>query len=239
MFVVYPPGFDPAKKYPLVQMIHGGPIGTFGDDFSFRWNAHAFAAPGYVVAMVNFHGSSSFGQKWVESILGAHADKPYEDVMKATDVLIARGFVDPSRLAAVGGSYGGYLVDWIAGHTDRFRVLVSHAGVYSHLGQSASDATYGRKWSYGGYPFTNLENLERQSPNRFARNFVTPMLVIHNDLDYRVPITQGLELYGVLTAKGIPARLVSYPDENHWVLKPQNSKHWYGEVLGWLARWLK
>jgi dipeptidyl aminopeptidase/acylaminoacyl peptidase len=239
MFVVYPPGFDPARKYPLVQMIHGGPIGTFGDDFGFRWNAHAFAAPGYVVAMVNFHGSSSFGQKWVESILGAHADKPFEDVMKATDVLVKKGSVDTSRMAAAGGSYGGFLVDWIAGHTDRFKALVSHAGVYDLLGQSASDAGWGRQWSYGGYPFTNLENVERQSPNRFAKNFVTPMLVIHNDLDYRVPMTQGLELYGVLTAKGVPARLVSYPDENHWVLKPQNSKHWYGEVLGWLARWLK
>ncbi len=239
MFVVYPPGFDAAKKYPLVQMIHGGPIGTFGDDFGFRWNAHAFAAPGYVVAMVNFHGSSSFGQKWMDSILGAHADKPFEDVMKATDVLIAKGFIDQNRMAAAGGSYGGYLVDWILGHTDRFKALVSHAGVYDLLGQSASDATWGRHWSYGGHPFTNLEAVERQSPNRFAKNFTTPTLVIHNDLDYRVPETQGLELYGVLTAKGVPARLVSYPDENHWVLKPQNSKHWYGEVLGWLARWLK
>ncbi|MGH9400437.1 MAG: S9 family peptidase, partial [Thermoanaerobaculia bacterium] len=184
MFVVYPPGFDPGKKYPLVQMIHGGPVGTFGDDFGFRWNAHAFAAPGYIVAMVNFHGSSSFGQKWVESILGAHADKPFEDVMKGTDALVQKGFVDTGRLAAAGGSYGGFLVDWIAGHTDRFKTLVSHAGVYSLLGQSASDAGWGRQWSYGGYPFTNLENVERQSPNRFAKNFVTPMLVIHNDLDY-------------------------------------------------------
>ena len=239
MFVVYPPGFDAAKKYPLVQMIHGGPIGTFGDDFGFRWNAHAFAAPGYVVAMVNFHGSSSFGQKWMDSILGAHADKPFEDVMKATDVLIAKGFIDQNRMAAAGGSYGGFLVDWILGHTDRFKALISHAGVYDLLGQSASDATWGRHWSYGGHPFTNLEAVERQSPNRFAKNFTTPTLVIHNDLDYRVPETQGFELYGVLTAKGVPARLVSYPDENHWVLKPQNSRHWYGEVLGWLARWLK
>jgi dipeptidyl aminopeptidase/acylaminoacyl peptidase len=239
MFVVYPPGFDPSRKYPLVQMIHGGPIGTFGDDFGFRWNAHAFAAPGYVVAMVNFHGSSSFGQKWMDSILGAHADKPFEDVMKATDFLVAKGFIDANRMAAAGGSYGGFLVDWILGHTDRFKALVSHAGVYDLLGQSASDATWGRHWSYGGHPFTNLEAVERQSPNRFAKNFTTPTLVIHNDLDYRVPETQGFELYGVLTAKGVPARLVSYPDENHWVLKPQNSKHWYGEVLGWLGRWLK
>jgi len=239
MFVVYPPGFDEKKKYPLVHMVHGGPVGTFGDSFSFRWNPQAFAAPGYIVPMVNFHGSSSFGQKWVESILGAHPDKPFTDVMKATDFLIAKGYVDESRMAAAGGSYGGFMVNWIAGHTDRFKALVSHAGVYSLLGQSASDTSYGRQHSYGGYPFTNLENVERWSPNRFSKSFNTPMLVLHGERDYRVPVTQGLELYGVLTAKGVPARLVYYPDENHWILKGQNSKHWYGEVLGWLARWLK
>jgi dipeptidyl aminopeptidase/acylaminoacyl peptidase len=238
MFVVYPPGFDAKKKYPLVHMIHGGPVGTFGDAFSFRWNPQAFAAPGYIVPMVNFHGSSSFGQKWVESILGAHPDRPFTDVMKATDFLIAKGSVDEKRMAAAGGSYGGFLVNWIEGHTDRFKALVSHAGVYSLLGQSASDAYYGRQHSYGGYPFTNLENIERWSPDRYAKNFSTPMLVLHGERDFRVPVTQGLAIYGVLTTKGVPARLVYYPDENHWILKGQNSKHWYGEVLGWLARWL-
>jgi dipeptidyl aminopeptidase/acylaminoacyl peptidase len=238
MFVVYPPGFDRAKKYPLVHLVHGGPVGTFGDAFSFRWHPHAFAAPGYVVAMVNFHGSSSFGQAFVESILGAHPDKPFTDVMRATDVLIAEGYVDETRMAAAGGSYGGFLVNWIAGHTDRFKALVSHAGVYSLLGQSASDSTFGRHHSYGGYPFTNLENIERWSPNRYAAGFKTPMLLLHGERDYRVPVTQSLELYGVLTAKGVPARLVYYPDENHWILKGANSKHWYAEVLGWLARYL-
>ena len=239
MFVVMPPGFQPGRKYPLVHLVHGGPVGTFGDGFSFRWNPQAFAAPGYVVAMVNFHGSSSFGQEWVESILGAHSDKPFTDVMKGTDFLIAQGFVDPDRMAAAGGSYGGFLVNWIAGHTNRFQALVSHAGVYSLLGQSASDTSFGRQHSYGGYSHTNLDNVERWSPNRYAKNFQTPMLVIHGERDFRVPVTQGLELYGVLTAKGVPARLVYYPDENHWVLKGQNSRHWYGEVLGWLAKYLK
>ncbi|MCL4818135.1 MAG: S9 family peptidase [Vicinamibacteria bacterium] len=239
MFVAFPPGFDKSKKYPLLQVIHGGPVGTSADSFHFRWNAHAFAAPGYVVAMVNFHGSSSFGQKWVESILGAHPDKPFVDIMKATDFLIAKGYVDSARMAALGGSYGGFMVNWIAGHTDRFKALVSHAGVYSLLGQSASDATWGRHHSYGGYPFTNLANVEKWSPNRFAAGFKTPTLILHGERDYRVPVTQGLEFYGVLQAKGVPARLVYYPDENHWILKPQNSRHWYGEVHGWLARWLK
>lgn len=239
MFVVHPPGFEKGRKYPLVHVVHGGPIGTSGDEFHLRWNAHAFAAPGYVVALVNFHGSSSFGQAFVESILGAPGDKPFQDVMAATDVLVAEGSVDPKRIAAAGGSYGGYLVNWIAGQTDRFAALVSHAGIYSLLGQFASDYAYGRQHSYGAYPFTNPSAIERWSPNRYAANLKTPMLVVHGERDYRVPITQGLELYGVLTAKGVPARLVAYPDENHWVLKGTNAKHWYGEVLGWLARWLK
>jgi dipeptidyl aminopeptidase/acylaminoacyl peptidase len=239
MYLVLPPGYEPGKKYPLVHLVHGGPVGTFGDGFNFRWNAQAFAAPGYVVAMVNFHGSSSFGQPFVESILGAHSDKPFTDVMRATDLLVAEGAVDPSRMAAAGGSYGGFLVNWIAGHTDRFRALVSHAGVYSLLGQFASDSTHGRHHSYGGYPYTNRDGIEKWSPNRYASTFVTPMLILHGERDFRVPATQGLELYGTLTAKGVPARLVYYPDENHWILKGANSKHWYGEVLGWLARWLE
>ncbi len=239
MFVVHPPGFEKGKKYPLVHVVHGGPIGTSGDEFHLRWNAHAFAAPGYVVALVNFHGSSSFGQAFVESILGAPGDKPFQDVMAATDYLVAEGSVDPKRVAAAGGSYGGYLVNWIAGQTDRFAALVSHAGIYSLLGQFGSDLAYGRQHSYGAYPFTNPSAIERWSPNRYAASLKTPMLVVHGEKDFRVPITQGLELYGVLTAKGVPARLVAYPDENHWVLKGTNAKHWYGEVLGWLARWLK
>ncbi len=238
MYVVLPPGYQAGRRYPLVQVIHGGPVGTSADSFHPRWNAQLFAAPGYVVALVNFHGSSSFGQPFVESILGAHPDKPFTDVMKATDLLIAQGLADPQRLAAAGGSYGGFLVNWIAGHTPRFKALVTHAGVYDLLGQWASDGTWGRQHSYGGSPFTNLANVERWSPNRYSAGFTTPMLVLHGERDYRVPVTQGLELYGVLKAKGVPARLVYYPDENHWVLKPQNSRHWYGEVLGWLQRWL-
>jgi dipeptidyl aminopeptidase/acylaminoacyl peptidase len=239
MFVVAPPGAEAGKKYPLVQLIHGGPVGTFGDAFSFRWHPHAFAAPGYVVAMVNFHGSSSFGQKWVESILGAHPDKPFTDVMKSTDLLVAQGRVDPARMSAAGGSYGGFLVNWIAGHTDRFKCLVSHAGVYDLMAQFASDATYGRQHSYGGSPFTNRDAVEKWSPNRYAAAFKTPVLILHGERDYRVPIGQGLEFYGTLTAKGVPARLVYFPDENHWVLKGPNAKLWYSEVLGWLDRWMK
>jgi dipeptidyl aminopeptidase/acylaminoacyl peptidase len=239
MWVVLPPGYEAGKKYPLLHMLHGGPVGTTADSFHFRWNMQLFAAPGYVVAGLNFHGSSSFGQAYVESILGAHPDKPFTDVMKATDALIAQGLVDPQRMACAGGSYGGFLVNWIAGHTDRFKALVSHAGVYSLLGQFASDGTHGRNHSYGGFPFTNLANIERWSPDRYSAAMKTPMLIIHGERDYRVPVTQGLELYGTLKAKGVPARLVYFPDENHWVLKGQNSRLWYNEVHAFLAKYLK
>ena len=239
MYVVHPPGFDPKKRYPLVHVIHGGPVGTSTDGFHYRWNAHAFAAPGYVVALVNFHGSSSFGRAWMESILGAHPDKPFTDIMKATDALIARGYVDPDRLAAAGGSYGGFLVAWIAGHTDRFDALVNHAGVYNLLGQFGSDAVWGRQHSYGGFPYTDLANIEKWSPNRYAAAFRTPMLILHGERDYRVPHSQALELHGVYQAKGVPSRLVVYPDENHWILKGLNARHWHAEVLGWLERWLR
>lgn len=239
MYIVYPPNFDPNKKWPLVHMIHGGPHGIFGDEFHFRWNAQLFAAPGYVVALPNFHGSTSFGQEFAKSIHGAHADKPFRDVMKATDFMIARGYIDESRMAATGGSYGGYLVSWIAGNTDRFAALVNHAGVYNIMGQFASDITAHRVYAYDGAPWDGLENLQRWNPAVHAENFTTPMLIIHGELDYRVPVTQGLEVYGVYKGKGVDARLVYYPDENHWILTPQNSIYWYEELYNWLERYLK
>jgi len=238
MYLIYPPGFDPSKKYPLVHVIHGGPHGISGDQFHWRWNGHLFAAPGYVVAMVNFHGSTSWGQAFAASITGDHPTKPFADIMAATDEILKLGFIDEGRMAAAGGSYGGYLVTWIAGHTDRFACLVNHAGVYDLHAQYASDVSQGRAMAYGGEPWNGIENIDRASPARFASGFNSPMLVLHGDNDYRVPATQGLEVYGVLKAKGVPARLVSYPDENHWILQPRNSRHWYGEVHAWLARFL-
>ncbi|MGB9664582.1 MAG: S9 family peptidase [Ignavibacteria bacterium] len=240
LYLVYPPYFDPDKKYPLVHMIHGGPHGTFGDDFHYRWNAQLFASPGYVIALVNFHGSTSFGKEFGKSIVGAHGDKPFTDLMLATDYLIKKfDFIDSTRMAAAGGSYGGYLVNWIAGHTNRFKALISHAGVYNLMGQFASDLTYERVKNYDGAPWEGkYENINRWSPAFFAHNFQTPMLIIHGEKDYRVVVTQGLEIYGVLKGKGVPARLVYFPDENHWILQPQNSIYWYKEVLDWLKRYL-
>ena len=238
MFVVLPPGYQTGKKYPLVQVVHGGPHGISADSFHFRWNAQAFAAPGYVAALVNFQGSTSWGQDFAQRIQGAWGDRPFGDVMKATDVLLATGMVDETRMAAVGGSYGGYMMSWIEGHTDRFQCIVNHAGVYDLMSQYASDVTQGRAQSMGGEPWEGIEIIDRWNPARFANGFQTPMLVIHGEKDYRVPVSQGLECYGVLKAKGVPARLVYFPDENHWVLKPANSILWYREVHGWLKRWL-
>lgn len=239
MFIVYPPGFDPAKKYPLVVMIHGGPHGTFGDFWHYRWNAHLFAAPGYVTIMPNFHGSTSFGQDFAISIHGEHAPKPFDDIMKATDYMIARGFIDEQRMAAAGGSYGGYLVSWIAGHTDRFAALVNHAGVYDLHLQFASDYAGNRAHQYGGTPWKDFDKLNENNPSQFAANFSSPMLVIHGELDYRVPVAHAFLVYGIYKGMGLDARLVYYPDENHWILRPQNSIHWYKEVHNWFERYLK
>ena len=238
MFVVFPPDYDPNKKYPLVMMIHGGPHGTFGDQFHFRWNGQLFAAPGYIVAMPNFHGSTSFGQEFAISIHGQHADKPFRDIMKATDYLIGRGIVDETRMAAAGGSYGGYMVSWIAGHTDRFAALVNHAGVYDLHLQFASDYSGNRAYQYGGSPFHDFDKLNLNNPAQFAHNFKTPMLVMHGELDYRVPVAHGFLVYGIYKAMGLDARLVYFPDENHWVLKPQNSIYWYKELFDWFERYL-
>lgn len=241
LYLVYPPDFDKNKKYPLVHLIHGGPHGTFGDDFHYRWNAQLFASPGYVIAMVNFHGSTSFGTKFGKSIVGAHGDKPFTDIMLATDFLTKNfDFIDTTRMAAAGGSYGGYLVNWIAGHTNRFKTLISHAGVYNLMGQFASDLTYERVKNYNGAPWQGkYDQINKWNPAFYAHNFETPMLIIHGEKDYRVVVTQGLEIYGVLKGKGIASRLVYYPDENHWILQPQNSIYWYKEVHDWLNKFLK
>jgi dipeptidyl aminopeptidase/acylaminoacyl peptidase len=238
MFVVLPPGHDPSRKYPLVHMVHGGPHGTFGDVWHPRWNAQAFAAPGYIVALVNFQGSTSWGQDFAQRIQGEWAARPAEDVMKATDVLVASGLVDDRRMAATGGSYGGYLVTWLAGHTDRFKCIINHAGVSDLTAQYASDVTQGRGKAAGGEAWDGLEKQDLWSPVRFAKGMNTPMLVIHGERDYRVPVGQGLLIYGLLKAKGVPARLVYFPDENHWILKAKNALLWLREVQDWLARWL-
>jgi len=238
MFVVLPPGYQEGERRPFVQVVHGGPHGISGDVFHMRWNPQLFAAPGYVVATPNFQGSTSWGQDFAQRIQGAWPERPFEDVMRSCDTLIAAGWIDGNRMAAAGGSYGGYMAAWIAGHTERFRCIVNHAGVYDTLGQYGSDWTMGRGKAWGGEAWNGLEAIEACNPARFAKHMTTPMLVLHGERDYRVPVNHALECYGVLKAKGVPARLVYFPDENHWVLKPRNSILWNREVHAWLARWL-
>jgi dipeptidyl aminopeptidase/acylaminoacyl peptidase len=236
--IVYPPGFDRNRKWPLVHNIHGGPHNASGGQWHWRWNTQAFAAAGYVVVSVNFHGSDSFGDEFTRSIRGAWGDKPMADIMAATDHLLSQGFIDEDRMAVTGGSYGGYLVSWIMSQTDRFACAVCHAGVTDLLGQWASDVTAGRETSIGGVPWEDMDAVQRWSPLAHTTGMNTPTLVIHGERDYRVVVTQGLTLYGILKHKGVDARLVYYPDEGHWIEKPANSISWYREFLTWLDRYL-
>lgn len=237
-FLVHPPGTRGASPPPLVHVIHGGPHAASGDGWHWRWNPQVFAAPGYLAAMVNFHGSTSFSQEFTESILGGWGDRPARDIEACTDHLLEEGRVDPNRMAVTGGSYGGYLTAWLVSQTDRYRCAVAHAAVTDLPGMYASDLTAGRRHSYGAEIFEDPDTVARWSPSVHASGYSTPTLVIHGDQDFRVPSTQGLEFYGVLKAKGVEARLVTYPDENHWILSPANSIHWYGEFLAWLSRFL-
>lgn len=241
VWVTYPPGFDPKKKYPLVQLLHGGPHTMVRDAFSPRWNSHVFASPGYIVASVNRHGSTGFGEAYARSINGAWGDKPTEDVLKANDYLFATiPAIDRNNVAAAGASYGGYLATWLLGHTKAFKALVNHAGVSDFMGQYGADTTtYGfTKEVLGGTPWDSPEAMQRNNPVAYAANFSTPMLITHGEKDYRVPYGQGIALYGILQTMRVPSRLVVFPDENHWILSPQNSIYWNYEVQAWLARYI-
>lgn len=236
IWVTFPPDFDPRKKWPLMHSIHGGPHAAHHEGWHFRWNSQVFAGRGYVVAMVNYHGSSGFGQKFVESITGHYGRKEFADVEAATDFLLARGYIDRQRLVATGGSYGGYMVAYMNGHTDRYRRYVCHAGCYDWVSMMATDGYRFFASELGAFHWDNMPRVMAQSPHHYVKRAKTPTLVIHGELDYRVPATQGLQYYNTLKARDIPARLVYFPDENHWILKPQNSRLWYRELFDWLAR---
>ena len=238
--LVRPPGFQPSKKYPAVLLIHGGPQGAWSDAWSYRWNPQMFAARGYVVLAPNPRGSTGFGQKFIDEISNDWAGKVYVDLMNGVDWLVAQPYVDGTRLGAAGGSYGGYMVNWILGHSDRFKALVSHAGVYNLESMyGVTEELWFVEWEFGGPPWDNPEPYQRWSPHRFAKNFDTPTLVVHGELDFRVPIGEGIQLFTALQRRGVPSRLLYFPDEGHWVLKPQNSRLWHDTVLGWLDRYLK
>jgi dipeptidyl aminopeptidase/acylaminoacyl peptidase len=236
MWVVYPPGFDPARKYPLYLLLHGGPHNGIPDAFHFRWNAQVFAGWGYVTAWHNFHGSSGFGQDFADSINPRQSELPYVDTIKAAEWFAAQPWIDADRMAAGGGSFGGYLASILLGRAHPFQTLVAHAAVFNWLTQQAAD--YGASRARHGQYWENVDHFELSSPHTGAANFATPTLVIHGQKDYRVPLNHGIELFNILQNRGVRSRFVYYPDENHWILKPNNSLHWYQTKKDWLGEFL-
>jgi dipeptidyl aminopeptidase/acylaminoacyl peptidase len=244
-FVVKPANFDPNKKYPLAVIIHGGPQSAFNDSWGYRWNPQIFANNGYVAFLPNPRGSTGYGQQFVNEISGDWGGKAYVDIMNGVaDVLRRNSFIDRNRIGAAGASYGGYMINWIEGHNNdprfRFKVLVSHDGVYNLESMyGATEELWFTDWEFKGTPWTNPAMYQRWSPSNYVKNFKTPILIIHSDLDYRVPFGEGLQLFTAVQRMGVDSKLLMFPDEGHWVLKPQNSQLWYHTVLDWLDKYLK
>ena len=239
-WITRPVDFDPAKKYPVAFLIHGGPQGSFGNDFHYRWNPQAYAGAGYAAVAVDFAGSTGYGQAFTDRIRNDWGGAPYEDLMKGLDFALATySFLDRDRVCALGASYGGYMINWIAGKTDRFKCLVSHDGnLDEHSAYYMTEELWFPEWEHGGPAYDNPEGYTKHSPMTLVKNWKTPMLVVHGEKDYRVVFTQGLATFTALQRKGIPSKLLVFPDENHWVLKPLNSILWHETVLGWLDQWV-
>jgi dipeptidyl aminopeptidase/acylaminoacyl peptidase len=230
-----PPGFDPARKYPLIYLIHGGPQGAWTDSWGPRWNNQMFAARGFVVAEVNFHGSTGYGQTFTDAISQHWGDYPYEDVMKGVDVVARLPYVDSTRMGAAGASYGGYMILWIAGHTNRFKVLVDHDGVFNPVSMAGTtEELWFTDWEFGGPVYANRALYEKWSPLDHASAWKTPLLVVHGQLDYRVDLSEGYQAFTAAKRMGVDAKFLYFPDEGHWVLRPRNRRIWWGTVLDWL-----
>jgi dipeptidyl aminopeptidase/acylaminoacyl peptidase len=241
-FVVKPAGGVAAgAKVPVAFLIHGGPQGSFGDHFHYRWNPEAFAGHGYGVVMIDFHGSTGYGQAFTDAISGDWGGAPYDDLMMGLDAAIAKyPWLDGSRVAALGASYGGYMINYLNGKTDRFKALVCHDGILdTRMAYFDTEEVWFPEWEQGGTPWDNPAGYAKFNPVELVKNWKTPTLVIHGGLDFRIPETHGLGAFTALQRKGVPSRLLEFPDENHWVLKPQNSKRWHEEVLAWIDRWTK
>jgi len=257
-FLIPPPGFDPQKKYPVKFLIHGGPQGAWGDAWSYRWNAELFAANGYVVVMINPRGSTGYGQAFVDGVNGDWGGKPFTDLMTGLDYAEQHyPFIDKSRECALGASYGGYMANWILGHTDRFKCIVSHDGMFnpeSAFGTTEED--WFNNWEFKGNPWDYYEGAptdrsssvgrgkpdsenpyRKWSPALSAKNFKTPTLVVHGQLDYRLDVSEGFQLFDTLQLLKVPSEMLYFPDEGHWVLKPQNSQLWYKTVNAWVDKW--
>jgi dipeptidyl aminopeptidase/acylaminoacyl peptidase len=239
MWILKPPGFDPQKKWPLAYLVHGGPQGAWEDTWSWRWNPPLWAAQGYVVALPNPRGSTGFGQEFVDAISADWGGKCFDDLMVGIRFLERQPYIDPDRMAAAGASFGGYMMNWFAGHTDKFKTLITHCGVYNFDSMYATtDELWFDEWEHGGPPWETRESYEKHSPHRFAKAFRTPMLIIHNDNDFRVPVSEGYQLFTTLQRLGVPSKLINFPDEGHWVQKPANSRFWHQEVFAWLKQYV-
>ena len=237
-WLVKPPGFDPGKKYPAVFLIHGGPQGAWTDGWSFRWNPQVFAAYGYVVYAPNPRGSTGYGQEFVDQISRDWGGRVYDDLMRQADDLESLPFVDRAKIGAAGASYGGYMIAWILGHTDRFKALVCHDGVVETRSMALeTEELWFPTWEFGGWPWDS-ELYEKWNPLKFVPNFKTPTLVVTSEKDFRVPFGQGLQLFTALQVRGVPSKILAFPDEGHWILKPGNSRVWHATVMDWLATYL-
>ncbi len=240
-FIVKPPQFDPAKKYPVKFLIHGGPQGAWGESWTYRWNAQLFAADGYVVVLINPRGSTGYGQKFTDDINGDWGGRAYVDLMSGLDhVQASYPFIDKTKTCAMGASYGGYMVNWIIGHTNRFQCAVSHDGTFNTESSfGTTEELFFIEWEFKGTPWTNREMYRKWSPHLFAQNIKTPTLVVHGQLDYRLDVSEGFQLFTTLQRLKVPSKMLYFPDEGHWVLKPQNSQLWYKTVNGWVDSYLQ
>ncbi len=238
--LVKPPFFDAKKKYPLIFLIHGGPQGMWDDSFHYRWNAQMFAAPGYVAVMINFRGSKGYGQEFCDAVSRDWGGGPYRDLMSGLEFVLDRyKYIDSENIAAAGASYGGYMINWIAGHTDRFNCLVSHDGIFDTRSfYYATEELWFPEWEFHGTPYQNPKLYEDFSPSNYVDKFSTPTLVIHGQNDFRVPLSQGLQMYTALQRMGVPSQLLYFPDEDHFVTKPQNARLWWRTVFAWFKEWL-
>jgi len=241
--LIRPPQFVASQKFPLLVLLHGGPQTMWSNAWGYRWNAQVFSGAGYVTLMINRRGSTGYGQKFTDEITNDWGGKAYLDIMKGIDAAIAKySFIDKSRMAAAGGSYGGYLADWLGTHTDRFKAIVSHAGVYDKVSMYATEELWFEEHDMQGTPWGAPENYKKWAPSTYASEwgkYKTPTLVVAGERDYRVPYTQSLELFNTLQRQGVPSKLLIFPDEGHWILKPLNAQLWYKTFLDWLATYVK
>jgi dipeptidyl aminopeptidase/acylaminoacyl peptidase len=240
-YVLTPVDLVPGRAYPVAFLIHGGPQGSFGNDFHYRWNPQAYAGAGYAVVTVDFHGSTGYGQAFTDAINDDWGGAPYEDLMKGLDYALAHyPFLDKGRVGALGASYGGWMINWIAGHTDRFKCLVCHDGnLDERMAYYATEELWFPEWEHRGTPWDNPQGYAKANPVDFVKNWKTPMLVIHGMKDFRIPYSQGIGTFTALQRRGIPSELLIFPGENHFVLKPADSIQWHDTVIAWLDRWLK